>query len=45
MTSSEKGAEMLYPIPPGVFEGGAAGGGGGGECSRPITLELLMIMK
>ena len=44
MTSSEKGAEKLNPIPPGLFEGGAAWGGGG-KCPRPITLELLMIMK
>ena len=24
---------------------GRRGGGGGGECPRPITLKLLMIMK
>ena len=34
------------PIPPGLFEGGAAWrGGGGGECPRPVTLKLLMIIK
>ena len=36
---------FFNPIPPGLFEGGAAWGGGGGKCPRPITLELLMIMK
>ena len=41
--------EIINPIPPGLFEGGAAwgrgGGGGGRKCPRPITLKLLMIMK
>ena len=43
---SKKGGRIhfLNPIPPGLFEGGAAWGGGG-ECPRPITLKLLMIMK
>ena len=38
-------SENINPIPPGLFESGSAGGGGGGECPRPITLKLLMIMK